>query len=218
MIEQGMFVVTVAFVSFALVHSLTVSRAFKKFVTKIIGETRMRAYYRLGFTLVSAITAVLAGYIIIIQPDATLYRPPGHIIWPARVVQLIGIAIFFSAQKPFKTGYFTGLKQASDYISTGKTGGDLEGIPEDALVTTGIYGLVRNPMYLAGIMIFLFEPVITANNLVLRTLAVAYFIWGGYIEERRFASDFGDAYYEYRDKVPMFNIIAGLIRKNRNRS
>jgi Phospholipid methyltransferase len=191
---------------------------FKKSVTKIIGETKMRAYYRLGFTLVSAVTAALAGYVIIIQPDTTLYRPPGYIIWPARVVQLAGIAIFLLAQKPFRAGYFTGLKQAGDYIKTGSTGGDIEGIPEDALVTTGIYGVVRNPMYLAGIMIFLFEPVITANSLVLRALAVIYFIWGGYIEERRFAPAFGDAYYEYRRKVPMFNIIAGLIRKNRSRS
>jgi len=218
MTAQGMLVITVAFVSFALIHSLTVSRAFKNYVSGIIGETRMRAYYRLGFTLVSAITAALAGYVIIIQPDATLYRPPGYILWPARFIQFAGIAIFFLAQKPFKAGYFTGLKQAKDYLRTGRTGGDMEGIPEDALVTTGIYGLVRNPMYLAGILIFMFEPVITANNLVLRVLAVAYFIWGGCIEERRFAPAFGDAYHEYRYQVPMFNIIAGIIRKYRRRS
>jgi protein-S-isoprenylcysteine O-methyltransferase Ste14 len=211
-----MVTVAIAFVSFALIHSITVSRAFKNYVSGIIGETRMRAYYRLGFTLVSVVTAVLAGYVIIMQPDTFLYRPPVYILWPARALQFAGIVMFLLAQKPFKTGYFTGLRQAGDYIRTGSTGGDMEGIPEGSLVTTGIYGLVRNPMYLAGIIIFLFEPVITANNLVLRTLAVAYFIWGGYIEERRFAPSFGDAYHEYRRKVPLFNIITGLIRKNRN--
>jgi len=213
MTAQGMLVVTVTFVSFALLHSLTVSRFFKNYISGIIGETRMQAYYRLGFTLVAAIATVLAVYVIIIQPDTTLYRPPGYVVWPARFVQLAGIAIFILAQKPIKTGFFTGLQQAKDYISTGKTGGDMEGIPEDALVTTGIYGLVRNPMYLAGILIFMFEPVITLNNLVLRFLATAYFVWGAYIEERRFLADFGEAYIEYRRKVPRLNIIAGIYRK-----
>ncbi len=213
-----MLVVAAAFVTFALIHSVTVSRAFKNYVSGIIGENWMRAWYRLTFTIISIVTASAAGYIIWTQPDTVLFVSPWYLSWPARALQLIGVYIMFEAMRPFSAGYFSGWRQASDFLKTGRTGGDIEGMPEDALVTTGIYGLVRNPMYLAGIMIFLFEPVITVNNLVLRTLAVAYFLWGGYIEERRFAPAFGDAYYEYRRNVPLFNIIGGFIRKNRNRS
>lgn len=209
-----MFVVAVAFLVFALIHSLTVSRAFKNLVARFAGENWMRAWYRLAFTAVSVTTASAAAYIIWTQPDTTLYRPPGYILWPMHAIQLAGVFIMFEAMRPFSAGYFSGWRQASEYLKTGRTGGDMEGIPENALVTTGVYGLVRHPMYLAGILMFLFEPVITANNLALRTLAVAHFIWGGYIEERRFAPGSGDAYDEYRRKVPMFNIIAGLIRKN----
>ena len=70
------------------------------------------------------------------------------------------------------------------------------------LVTSGVYGLVRHPMYLAGILIFLFEPVVTVNSLSLRVLAVAYFLFGAFIEERRFLHDFGDDYRAFREKVP----------------
>jgi protein-S-isoprenylcysteine O-methyltransferase Ste14 len=209
-------VTALAFLVFALLHSITVSSAFKGFVAKFAGERWMRAWYRLAFTVFSFVTAFAAAYIIWTQPDTTFFTPPWYVSWPAHAVQLAGVFIMFEAMRPFSAGYFSGWKQASEYLKTGRTGGDIEGIADNTLVTTGVYGLVRHPMYLAGIMIFLFEPVITANNLALRAFAVAYFIWGGYIEERRFAPAFGDAYQEYRRKVPMYNLIAGLIRKTRN--
>jgi len=209
---RSVYIVAAAFALFAAVHSLTVSRVFKDFVLGLIGETRMRAYYRLGFTVVSVATTALAGYVIFTRPDTFLYRPPSYILWPMHAVQFIGLAIFILSQMPFNSGYFLGIKQALGYMKTGNAGGNIEGIPVGALVTTGVYGLVRHPMYLGGILMFLFEPAITVNNLVLRCLAVGYFVIGGLVEDRRFLGEFGDAYRSYRQDVPMFNIVAGVIR------
>ena len=83
------------------------------------------------------------------------------------------------------------------------------------LVTSGVYGLVRHPMYLAGMLIFLFEPAMTVNSLSLRVPATLYFLFGTFIEELRFLHDFGDAYRAYREEVPRLNIIAGITRKIR---
>jgi methanethiol S-methyltransferase len=205
--------VIAAFTTFAFLHSLTVSRAFKKFLSGIIGENSMRAYYRLFFTVFSAVTALAAFYIIWIQPDILLYRPPRYISIPARLLQAAGVLIFLCASRIIHAGAFTGVRQAMDYLETGKTSGDIEGIENTGLVTSGVYGLVRHPMYLAGILVFLFEPIVTANNLALRVLVIAYFLFGMSIEERRFRTDFGDAYAAYQRAVPMFNIIAGISRK-----
>jgi len=207
--------VIAAFITFAFLHSLTVSRVFKNFLSGIIGENRMRAYYRLGFTVFSAITALAAFYIIWTQPDHTLYRPPQYISIPARIVQVFGVLIFLSSSKIIHPGAFMGVRQAMNYLKTGETAGDIEGIENTGLVTWGVYGLVRHPMYLAGILVFLFEPVITANNLALRVLAALYFLFGTFIEERRFLHDFGDEYAAYRREVPRLNIIAGIARKIR---
>ncbi|MHB8173025.1 MAG: methyltransferase family protein [Nitrospirota bacterium] len=205
--------VAIAFVSFAFLHSLTVSRVFKSLLSRIIGETAMRAYYRLAFTAFSAIITGAAFYAIIIQPDTILFRPPEYISVPARIIQVLGFLIFLAALKPFHAGSFSGLRQAMNYLREGSTSGDIEGIDNAGLITSGVYGLVRHPMYLAGILIFLFEPVITVNNLELRLLATAYFLFGMFIEERRFLQDFGGLYVDYRQKVPMFNVVAGIAKK-----
>jgi methanethiol S-methyltransferase len=205
--------VIAAFTTFAFLHSVTVSRVFKKFLSGIVGEDRMRAYYRLFFTVFSALITLAAFYIIWIQPDRILYYPPQYISIPARVIQAFGVVIFLFASKIISPGAFMGLRQAMNYLKTGKTTGDIEGIVNTGLVASGVYGLVRHPMYLAGILVFLFEPVITANSLALRVLAIAYFLFGTFIEERRFLHDFGDSYAAYQREVPMFNIIAGIIRK-----
>ena len=207
--------VITAFITFAVLHSLTVSRVFKKFLAGIVGENRMRAYYRLGFTVFSAVITLAAFYIIWTQPDIFIYRPPQYISIPARIVQVFGVVIFLFASKIISAGAFMGVRQAVNYLQTGETAGDIEGIENTGLVTWGVYGLVRHPMYLAGILVFLFEPVITANNLALRVLAALYFLFGTFIEERRFLHDFGDEYAAYRREVPRLNIIAGIVRQIR---
>lgn len=207
--------VIAAFTTFAFLHSLTVSRVFKKFLSGIIGENRMRAYYRLGFTLFSALLTLAAFYIIWTQPDRLLYYPPQYISLPARIMQVFGVLIFLFASKIISAGAFMGVRQAMNYLKTGETSGDIEGMENAGLVTSGVYGLVRHPMYLAGILVFLFEPVVTVNSLSLRVPAIAYFLFGAFIEERRFLRDFGDDYRAYREEVPRLNIIAGIARKMR---
>ena len=100
--------VIAAFISFAVLHSLTVSRAFKKFLSGIIGENNMRAYYRLGFTLFSALITLAAFYIIWTQPDRLLYYPPQYISIPARIVQAFGVLIFLFASKIISAGRLYG--------------------------------------------------------------------------------------------------------------
>ena len=80
------------------------------------------------------------------------------------------------------------------------------------LIDSGLYAVVRHPMYLGGILAFLPEPNIGVNCLVLRTLATAYFVYGAVMEERRCARLYGKEYLDYREHVPMFNIVAGAVR------
>jgi len=202
-----------AFIAFAVIHSLTVSSAFKRAVERVTGPVRMRAYYRLGFTIISLIAASAAGYVILTQPYSFIYRPPDYILWPMHVLQVLGVVLMFAAFRPFSAREFAGMRQAARYLRTGETSGDIEGIEQGRLVTDGAYGLVRHPMYVGGIAMFLFEPNVTDVCLVLRILATLYFIWGGLIEERRFRRSFGPAYEAYMERVPRFNILSGILRR-----
>ncbi len=206
-------VVYAAFAAFALLHSLTVSGRFKGLVAAVIGERAIRAWYRLAFTVFSAaITAALVS-IYLGQPDIFLYRPPGYVLWPAHALQFAGVYLLIAASRPFDLGSFTGVSQAIKLIRTGRTGGDIEGIPHSGLVTFGVYGLVRHPMYLGGILMFAFEPNVSVNCLVIRVMAVSYFVYGGLVEDARLVAAFGEEYRDYKKRVPMFNIISGVMRK-----
>jgi methanethiol S-methyltransferase len=203
-------VTAIVFILFAAIHSLTVSARFKDFVRARVGDARMKAYYRLWFTLVAFITLFIAVAVIWLQPDRILYRLPFWANVICRLIQLGGIALLYYAMKPFDAGFFSGTKQARQYRRAGKVDGDIEGIEHNELITTGAYGLVRHPMYVGSILLFLFEPVISIRTLVLRVFAVAYFFWGMWIEERRYMKTFGEQYRQYQEKVPKFNIFRSL--------
>lgn len=82
------------------------------------------------------------------------------------------------------------------------------------LIEWGIYGIVRHPMYLGAMVLFLswifFVPhwiivLISSVNIAI----VYWFILQG---ERQNITKFGDTYRRYMETVPRINILAGLIR------
>lgn len=95
--------------------------------------------------------------------------------------------------------------------------GEVEGpsyIHTTVLVDSGIYGIVRHPQYLAGLLINIAAPLITWHWLVilLGVASVGMYWWSAAAEEERNLSKFGDAYRDYMDRVPRFNFLLGLYR------
>jgi protein-S-isoprenylcysteine O-methyltransferase Ste14 len=196
--------VSLVFLAFALLHSLCVASFVKGLMGRLLGETFLKAFYRLIYTAFSAATTLLALYLILGIPDVMLFSAPSWLRWAMRAIQLGGLALglwSFNAVHPLE---FLGLAQAWRYIRHGQVGGDLEGITRDRLVRTGAYARLRHPLYLAGMMIFTFQPDITRSWLVVAALADAYFIFGALVEERRLIRRFGEEYRAYMREVPRF--------------
>ncbi len=75
--------------------------------------------------------------------------------------------------------------------------------PPERLVTSGIYGYTRNPMYL-GHIIFLTGLTLTLNSLPAAILTVATAVWFHYrvVEnERQLVELFGESYLTYKKQV-----------------
>jgi protein-S-isoprenylcysteine O-methyltransferase Ste14 len=92
----------------------------------------------------------------------------------------------------------------------GGPGGVSRGLP-DRLVTDGIYGLTRNPMYL-GHLIYSLGLVLVSRTPVAALLALTrlvYFVRRVDLDEERLEAKFGDEYREYRRTVRRW--IPGLI-------
>lgn len=202
------------FTAFAFVHSLCVRDSIKNFVKKAFGEIFVKSFYRLSYSFFSALSAVAAFALIYSFPDYVLFKGPALFRWVMHMVQLIGLIPAMLAFRLLDVWEFLGFRQAGRFVRGEGPSGDSEGLTVSRLVTSGIYGLVRHPLYLAGIIIFTFSPNITRNWLTVTVLADAYFIYGAVTEEKRLKEKFGPEYLHYMQRVPMF--IPGLKLRKTN--
>jgi protein-S-isoprenylcysteine O-methyltransferase Ste14 len=70
------------------------------------------------------------------------------------------------------------------------------------VVTTGVYGLVRHPMYLGGIMLFLGAPMLMGSWYGLLTgIAMSGLLVGRILGEEKMLEEELDGYLEYKKKV-----------------
>jgi protein-S-isoprenylcysteine O-methyltransferase Ste14 len=196
--------VILIFLSFAFVHSLCVTSFIKSQTQRLLGETFVRVFYRLIYTCFSVITLLIAIYFINMIPDVYLFRGPTWFRQAMHAIQIAGLIFGTLSFKVITSHEFVGITQAWRYITKKEVKGDAEGITQTRLVKTGVYGFVRHPLYLAGIIIFTFEPNITRNWLAVSILADIYFIFGAFMEEKRLIKIFGDEYIEYMKQVPRF--------------
>jgi protein-S-isoprenylcysteine O-methyltransferase Ste14 len=190
------------FLAFALIHSITVTMWFKDLCRRLFGETFMRVWYRFLYTSVSGITAFVAVSLINQVPDRVLWQGPLWFRLIMHAIQIAGVLFGVRAFQYLDKWEFLGFRQVWRYLARKEVSGSLEGLTQKELVTTGVYGIVRHPLYVAGIIIFTFSPHITVNGLTITVLADLYFLFGMVIEERRFVRIFGEQYREYMKKVP----------------
>lgn len=196
--------ITGIFAAFGLVHSLCVRDYTKRLVQNLFGETFMKAFYRLLYTLSSAVATLIAFGLIYALPDVPMFEAPPWLRVPLRLFQFSGLLLALKAFKVLGFLEFTGFRQAWRFAAGRELIGDGEGLTLTGLVTHGAYGIVRHPLYVAGLLIFTFNPDPTRNRLVLSVLADIYFIYGALSEEKRLKRHFGAAYEEYMKKVPRF--------------
>ncbi len=200
--------ITGIFVAFAFIHSLCVRDSVKGFVRKAFGEAFVKSFYRLSYTFFSALTTFAAFALIYSLDDHVLFKGPALFRLLMHIVQLSGLLLAMLTFKVLDFREFLGFRQAWRFLKGEVPSGNSEGLTIDRLITCGAYGLVRHPLYLAGIIIFTFEPNITRNWLTVAILADAYFVYGAVSEEKRLKDEFGAEYLRYMQSVPMF--IPGL--------
>jgi len=205
-----MILIILIFLIFASIHSITASGKFKQACKERFGGTFMGVYYRGFYNLISAATFAAALGLISLVPDHAVWNAPLWLHWVMRGVQLAALVFGARSFAHLDRGEFLGTTQIRRYFSRREVAGTMEGVTERELVTTGVYGIVRHPLYLAGIIIVLFNPVLTVNGLTFTVLAVLYFLFGAFIEERRFLEIFGERYRAYKKRVPM--LAPGMLR------
>ncbi len=194
--------IVLIFLVFAFIHSITVTLWFKQLCRRAFGDAFMRVWYRFLYNLVSVLTVAIAFRLIRHVPDTHLWAAPPAVRWTMQAVR-VAAAMFGALSFRHLDGMeFLGLRQIWRYFTGSAVTGNLEGLTGGDLVTNGVYGIVRHPLYVAGILIMTVDPHITVNGLTVTVLADLYFLFGMFIEERRFVRMFGEPYRAYMQKVP----------------
>lgn len=85
----------------------------------------------------------------------------------------------------------------------------------EAVIDTGIYAVVRHPMYLGGIFFYVYL-ILWAQHWIIAIIAivgmVCVYLTMRIEEEERCIEKFGDAYRRYMQAVPRANLLAGVTR------
>ena len=79
---------------------------------------------------------------------------------------------------------------------------------------SGVYGVVRHPMYLGGMVMFLSHIFFGQNWIVVISTVVGVYCCYLLIqsEDQKNIEKFGDDYKRYKGKVPGMNFVVGVIR------
>lgn len=93
---------------------------------------------------------------------------------------------------------------AGEYRTRHGGGGPGMSRPPEQIVRTGIYGVIRNPMYLGHLIFLTGLTVATRSPIATAVLAgsVPWFDRRAAEDEARLEAQFGPAYAAYRDRVP----------------
>jgi methanethiol S-methyltransferase len=173
---------------YGALHSLLASLPVKAAARRLFGPWSDH-FYRLLFNFVAviallpllALIAWNAGPVLVIVP-----WPAAAILVGIQLAALILMAYCFRQSDP---AFFLGMGQLGNEPSA--TG----------LITTGVYGVVRHPLYSTGLLILWCFPILTAGTLAFDAAITLYILIGSELEERRLILEFGDAYLRYRKKV-----------------
>lgn len=165
-----------------VIHSILASH-----FAKDMFKTR---FYRLAYNIFSVISFAPILYLLVVLEDQMLYQVP--VPWSFVLLggQALSALLLLVAVLQTDTLSFVGLRQLFEEERSG------------ALVTRGLYKVVRHPLYLFSLTFLWLNPSMSVNSLVFNIGVTAYFVIGAYFEERKLLRDFGEDYAEYKKKTP----------------
>ena len=127
------------------------------------------------------------------QEGGNGWQVGGGVAWVGRLVQALGVFLTIAGARAIDVLELAGLRQIGGPIRAG-------GMPS-VFKTTGVYGLVRHPIYLGWLLMVFAEPTMTASRGVFAVVSSLYLVVAIPLEERSLAATAGPAYDNYRKTV-----------------
>jgi protein-S-isoprenylcysteine O-methyltransferase Ste14 len=191
---MSIFILLLALALWGVVHSFLASRLAKDLFHLKVGSMD---FYRLAYNIFAAISFLPILYLMATLPDQLAYAVPSPWSWVMLGGQLLSAILLLTAFLQTDSLSFIGLRQLFEEEKAG------------ALVTRGLYRVVRHPLYTFGLLFIWLTPTVSQNSLTVYIGATIYTLIGAYFEERKLLRDFGGEYAAYKQKTPM--LVPGLM-------
>ncbi len=178
---------------YGLLHSALASFTVKNYTKKHLGNAYR--YYRILYNFIAIIG--LLGILLYNAVISSHILVPGSWLPFLKFVGLVfatwGILIIRLAFRKFSLKEFLGFAQAQQKTTK-----------NEILRTDGILQHIRHPIYSGTLLLivgfWLFSP--TLANLITTFCITIYTLIGMRLEEKKLIATFGDAYRQYKQKVP----------------
>jgi methanethiol S-methyltransferase len=176
---------------FFLQHSLMVRNGFRKWLSGVIPQNYLGAF----FSIFSGLFLLL---LMLFWQKSTAFRVEldGAAYFFMRALfflSVIGFYVTFRSLRPFDP---FGIREIVLHLK-GKTA------KEPAFTVRGTYRWVRHPFYFFSILMIWTQVSVTTDRLLFNGLWTLWIIVGAFLEEGDLVASFGDAYRNYRRNVPM---------------
>lgn len=169
------------FSAFALHHSLLARAAPQRWMAARVDPDLIRSTY------VWTASVLLVLVCAVWQPvGGTVYAATGAAAGALRLAQAAGLVVLALAVRRIRVRELAGLAPAA---------------PDEPLQEGGPYALVRHPIYLGWVLVFLCTPHMTADRLLFAMISTAYLCIAVPFEEAGLLRQFGPRYRAYRRAV-----------------
>lgn len=191
---------------FAVQHSLMARPGFKRVWTKWVPEAIERSTY----VLFSSLALILL---------FVFWQPMPTVIWDFSATPLafvmtglfwLGWAIVLGSTFMISHFDLLGLQQVFRRLMNRP----ISSSEKATLITPALYRLVRHPLMLGFLIAFWATPKMSVGHLLFAAIVSIYTVLALILEERDLIAEFGEAYEDYRSRVPMLLPFTKRKRKN----
>ena len=190
------------FAVFALHHSVFARPAVKSRLAAMVSVPDERSIY----TWVASVLFIVVCAAWRDVPGA-LYQLSGPVALAGYAVQLVAILLTARSSARLDVLDLAGVRpflsaRTGDPFDVAQSDRELaEGSAHVPLVTTGLYGFVRHPLYFAWMLLVFAAPRMTMTRLTFAVLSTSYLAIAIPFEERALIRVFGTEYREYQRRV-----------------
>lgn len=193
------FLLCTLWILWCFLHSCLLTTRTTAWFRKQLGEKF--AFYRIFYNLFSLITFLPLFYWQRTIPGPTVIPLSPFLMIFKYIALAFGVIVIAGSFASFDVWEFIGIRQT--------VSGEQQKEKDPVITKHGLYGIVRHPMYLGGIIFLAASMTHAPLPQFLGYLILAiYMIIGTVREDRRLARELGNVYRNYQKEVPM--ILPGI--------